>query len=522
MNHSQHNSRRKFLADVGRGMLAVSVGSTVASDLGLVQAEEQSDRRIVFGDLEPLVAMMQETPVDKLQPLLVEKLSSGIELKTLVTAGALANARSFGGQDYAGYHTLMALLPAWQISQELPEKQRALPVLKVLYRNTARIQQTGKTKEKEVLRPVQSETVARSTNGGKLLQSLMHQGDMSATEAAFSGILDSSSPFDAYNDLQHIVQEQPDVHRVVLAWRAWDILQLTGEDYARPLLRQSVRYCVDSERSMLKRKHAPSGIRTLLPRLLDDYKLAGFDIKQVSSKKTTVKRVDQLAREIFAAAPHEAAESVALALSEGFDPESIGEAISLAANLLVLHDPGRSKANGSEKPIASVHGASVGVHASDAANAWRNIARVTNSRNCVASLIVGAYHTAGQKGRVKDDPYLTNDEINAVESDDPTKLMAWLREAVESSDQTRSAAIAQRWANAGHAPGPIFNVLRQYAVSEDGALHAEKYFRTVTEEYAATREELRWRHVVALARVSASQYGWPAPGREQARELLRV
>ena len=58
----------------------------------------------------------------------------------------------------------------------------------------------------------------------------------------------------------------------------------------------------------------------------------------------------------------------------------VGEAISLAANQLVLHDPGRTRADTPAKPKGSVHGASVGVHAQDAANAWRNIARVSNSR----------------------------------------------------------------------------------------------------------------------------------------------
>lgn len=511
MKRTQIESRRRFLSDMGCGMLVASVGTAVASDLGVAQAAEQDDGRLTFGDMEPLVAMMQETPVNELQPRLIEKLAKGMELKKLVTAGALANARSFGGQDYAGYHTLMALLPAWQMAQELPAKQQALPVLKVLYRNTARIQQTGKTKGKEAMRAVQGIEIGQSTDRGRMLQTLMRKGDMAGTEAAFAGMLKSSNPYDAYNDLQHLVQEQPDVHRVVLAWRAWDILQLTGEEYARPLLRQSVRFCVDNR--------ASSGIRTLLPRLLDEYKLPATGSGKV---KPETKWVDQLAREIFAASPKAAAETVAAALSEDFSPESIGEAISLAANLLVLHDPGRAGADGSEKPVGSVHGASVGVHASDSANAWRNIARVTNPRNRVASLIVGAYHTAGQKGRVKDDPYLTRDEIEAVGTDDATKLATLLRESVEDSDQARSAAIVQRWADAGHSPTPIFDALRQYAVSEDGALHAEKYFRTVTEEYTATRAEFRWRHLVALARVSASQYGWPAPGREQARELLRL
>ena len=40
------------------------------------------------------------------------------------------------------------------------------------------------------------------------------------------------------------------------------------------------------------------------------------------------------------------------------------------------------------KPVGSVHGDSIGVHASDSANAWRNMACVANARNCFASLIL--------------------------------------------------------------------------------------------------------------------------------------
>lgn len=59
-------------------------------------------------------------------------------------------------------------------------------------------------------------------------------------------------------------------------------------------------------------------------------------------------------------------------------------------------------------------------------------------------------------------------------------------------------------------------------VSEDGALHAEKYYRTVTEEFAAVRPAFHWRQLVALARVTASEYGRPAPGMVEAREMLKV
>ncbi len=141
MNHS---NRREFLAQVGRGMLLASVGPAVAADLGLASAKaaEPADK-LTFGKLEPLVGLMQDTPAAKLLPILMEKMKAGTDLRTLTAAAALANARTFGGHDYDGYHAFMALPPAYAMSRELPENQRALPVLKVLYRNTSRMQAKG-------------------------------------------------------------------------------------------------------------------------------------------------------------------------------------------------------------------------------------------------------------------------------------------------------------------------------------------------------------------------------------------
>ncbi len=41
-------------------------------------------------------------------------------------------------------------------------------------------------------------------------------------------------------------------------------------------------------------------------------------------------------------------------------------------------------------------------------------------------------------------------------------------------------------------------------------------------EFAVARPAFRWRHLVALARVTASEYGFPAPGYGEACELLGV
>ena len=60
------------------------------------------------------------------------------------------------------------------------------------------------------------------------------------------------------------------------------------------------------------------------------------------------------------------------------------------ANAASLHDEGRLPQNEDRlKPAGCVHGDSVGVHASDAANAWRNLARVSSGRNIFACLMIG-------------------------------------------------------------------------------------------------------------------------------------
>ena len=137
-------NRREFLSDVGRGMLLAGLGTTLAAELGIADvAAGEAEKRLSFGKLEPLVALMQETAPDALLEHLVAKLKSGESLQTLVAAGALANARSFGGQDYVGFHTFMALAPAYRMAQELPTEAAPLPVLKVLYRNAHRVQEFG-------------------------------------------------------------------------------------------------------------------------------------------------------------------------------------------------------------------------------------------------------------------------------------------------------------------------------------------------------------------------------------------
>jgi hypothetical protein len=515
-------SRRDFLVDVSRGVLTAAVGSGMAADLGLGSVfARDTPGSLTFGNLEPLVGLLEDTPPDRLLPLLVERWRNGTELRQLVAGAALANARAFGGEDYVGFHTMMAMAPAYHMAQELSEERRPLPVLKVLHRNSRRLQETGGRKN-EVLRPVQPKPEARDQANGDVLREAVRGKNLGAAEEIFATVAQTSAE-DALNHLLVAVEDATEVHRVVLPYRAWDMLDLIGKEHAHTLLRQSVHYCVKNE-STNYTKHFVE-VRSLLPKMLDEHRLLG---RPLGKRTADDAWVDQFSQTLFKSTPAQAADAAAAALAEGMAAEAIAEAVSLAANQLVLRDAGRPANQTSPgKPVGSVHGDSIGVHACDSANAWRNLARVSNPRNTIACLILSAYQVAQDRIARGGDflswkPHPLPEHLEKIKTTDREQLLREAEDAIRKQDQARAAAVVGRYGTLGYPHRPIFDLLLRYAISEDGALHAEKYYRTVTEEFAATRPAFRWRQLVALARVTASEYGQPAPGYAEACRLLKV
>jgi hypothetical protein len=166
------------------------------------------------------------------------------------------------------------------------------------------------------------------------------------------------------------------------------------------------------------------------------------------------------------------------------------------------------------------------VHACDSANAWRNIARYSDARNAIAATVLAGYQVAADRIRGGDFAAWKRrpapELVEQVKVESQPDLLAALREAIRGNDQDLACAITQRYLDRRHAPEDLFAAFARYATSEDGALHSEKYFHTVKEEYAATRPAFRNRQLIALARVTASQHGHGAPGYRQACDLLGV
>ena len=196
------------------------------------------------------------------------------------------------------------------MAKELPEEKQALPVLKVLYRNSNRIGEKGGRKA-EVLKPVAPATLPEDRKGADVLLAAVKRKDTVAAEKTFAALA-ACSPEDAFNNLLVTVQDGLDVHRIVLPYRAWDLLPIIGREHAHTMLRQSVRYCVKDESPRYSADFAEP--RALLPKLLDRYKLPRAKPGKRSADDAWVEKMSQT---IFKGPAARSAEAVAAALAEG-------------------------------------------------------------------------------------------------------------------------------------------------------------------------------------------------------------
>ena len=507
-------TRRLFLSRVCQGMLCASLGPALARELGLAPGLALDEDGVLdLGPLEALSRRVQESEPLELLSFVAAELRKGVPLERFVAAAALANARAFGGHDYEGYHCEMALLPALEMARRSPGPAAALPVLKVLHRSAARLRAVGGGDRLAAI------ALPAEGAGARELKEQALAGDVQAAERSLAGIARSGGPEAAHEALQELLLEDVEVHRIVLAWRAWDLRRVAGAEHAETLLRQVLRFCADQERGRIARGAPEPSLRRLLPALLEAHGLQQGATTRVA---TSDAELEALATRIRQASRDDAAALAAEALGAGIGVEACGEALSLAAIALLLHDRGMSRDGVPGKPRGSVHGASVGVHACDSANAWRHVAASVGPRLAAATLIAGAYHTADQDAQVAAEPYPWREAAAELELVDPAALLRRLDERIAERDQVGAGAAVQRYADAGHAPAPLVERLLASSLESDGALHAEKYFLTAVEEHGRARPAFRWRHLVGLARVCASQHGFEAPGLAAAREMLRA
>src|SRR5262249_51836566 len=108
---------------------------------------------------------------------------------------------------------------------------------KVVARNAGCIHDP-RNRDRARLQAVAPATLPKGRSGGDLLRAAPGPNE---AEQILAGLLPRESPPDAHNDiLSNSIEPSLDVHAIVMVWRAWDLLDLTGEEHALTMLRQGV------------------------------------------------------------------------------------------------------------------------------------------------------------------------------------------------------------------------------------------------------------------------------------------
>ena len=324
------------------------------------------------------------------------------------------------------------------MARELPEDRRALPVLKVLYRNTNRIQEHGGS-ALEVLHTVKPGVLSAGHDPAARCSATPCAARTwtrpSGTFAAIAGRL-------ARRGLQQPALRRPGRHRgpprrppLPRLGPARRHRQGAGPHAAPPvgpLLRE------ERARREAHRRGRPSPAPSCR-KLLDQYHLAA-DIPRHEAARTTPGSRDE--QDDLRVEPASGRRGRGRGAGRGDRPERRRRG-DLAGRESARPPRRRPPERGPQpgKPPGSVHGDSIGVHACDSANAWRNMARVGNPRNAVACLILGGLPGRPRPRRTAaatsstGRPRPLRRVLEAVKTTDPKGLLAETEAAIRANQQ---------------------------------------------------------------------------------------
>jgi hypothetical protein len=475
--------------------------------------------------IEPLVRFVEETAPESIVARTHDRLAAGTPVREMLLASALAVVRSSDlppGHHGGPLHPLAGLHAVWHIASRLPREHAPLPVI-----------QNVAVANKHIHSPAMGPYILADA------EPVSERDDVEATVEAFRaaaarGVYNACDHYALYllqrlspmRVLEHLLdvaipKNQLDDHYVLFPVFTWRALELLGWEYARYIGRAPVRYVT----------------RPTMPASLDDVDalIAKFGLLEREPRFATgedeTAAITALADEIgrcarFGVVP----EMLARALADGLSLEGTGEALSVGGSTLFLR---------------SQTGNPMDVHINTGANTRRYLLRQPelSLRTKLRALLV--WHTGPEvmmaqrmlapelqpePARVAALPWRAQDdlltEIEELISSLPigerlpkAGLATW-----RCTDEVKqAAALAQQYAEAGYAAGPLITLLGKIACRDNFTeMHALKHHQATWEEFHATRPSLRWRHLVAAVQAAAISHGRIQDVYEHAAEVMHV
>ena len=505
-------------------------------------------------EVEALVRFVEETPPDEIVEATCAKLRSGLPVRDILAANALAVVRSteLPSQHHGGpLHPICGVHAVHEVSRRLPGERGYLPVLQhtALCNNHVHSPTMG-----PYLMPA-IEPMAGNPGGvrsyhisdaelaeGVSRQALAAEDEVQATLGAFHKslralepasaehyfvwLLDRLSPGEALDQLMPlaVARNGHDDHNFIYPVYTARALAHIGQEWAPVLFRPAVRYQARRASRLIRNGYDFADVEALI----EEYKLLDRDIPERSNAAEAA-TIGELGMSMGRRLNYlDNIEPMAKALADGLSFEGAGEALSVGAAAAY---------------ISTSYGNPMDSHLHTGTNNRRYLLRCAgvSKRNRLLALLTGFtgpevllaermlnWHDHLDAGLTAELPRLGEEALldAIVESVEGQPWLDWRKIGVAMTTAPDSVkhtvALARQYAELGYDAGRYFERFAEIACRDDFTeMHSLKHFQAIADEYETTREPFRWLHMVAAAKSAAIIH----LGREhgiynQAKELL--
>ncbi|MDR3417497.1 MAG: hypothetical protein P4L83_15080 [Nevskia sp.] len=482
-------------------------------------------QRVQYAEaIEPLVQFIEETPRSEIVDRTLEKLRAGVPAQTMLTASALAVARSSDlppGHHGGPLHPLAGLYAVMQIVRRMDGEASFLPVLQHVALSNKHIQDPGMGPYSLLeFAPVDAGGV-EATKAAFL--AAVNRGESNKADHYFLWLWQNVPAIEAFDLLLSVAipKNALDDHYFIFPAFTWRALESMDPAYLPILMRPAVRY--------VTRFPAPRAMPEI-DALIEDYKLLTCVTRQQSGEDETV-AIGQVGEAIGRCDSYnDIPVLLAKALAEGLSLEGAGEALSIGAAGLFLR---------------SLTGNPMDVHLHTSANLRRYLLRLDGLSLRNKLLVLLLWHSGPEvkstQFRMEPAPQPDPEAVAALPPRSQEDLLDAIAQSIYEQPPTdwstvtnlgRMRAVpevkgtvnlAQQYVQSGYDAQALIKRLGEIVCHDNFTeMHAFKHHQAIVEEFHATREPWRWMHLVSGAQAAAISFGKNMEIYEEALELLHA
>jgi hypothetical protein len=477
-------SRRQLLQKGASAGAVLGLGELgFLSALGAVSAAEAKlEPKIVrlHAAIEPLVRLLEETPRSRLLEEVAQRIRRGLSYRELLAALLLAGVKNVEPRPSVGhkFHTVLVVNSAHLASMASPPEHRWLPIFWALdYYKSAEARDVEE-RGNWTMSAVDERAVPPAYKARGAFVAAMDQWDEAAADAAVAGLARSAGANEIYElFVRYGMRDFRSIgHKAIYVANSWRTLQCIGWHHAEPVLR-SLAYALLMHEGSNPAERDDAADRPFR-RNLD---LAKRIRPEWHDGEIDGGATQEMLETLRTAPNEETCDAVVAMLNRGVAPQSIWDALHVAAGELLMRQPG----------IVALHAVTStnALHFAYQASGNDETRRLLLLQN--AAFVTMFREAMGGRGRVKD-VTIRDLLVNDIQSDKPAvdQIFGDLRREPMTAARKLLVYLKQSSANAA-AANELMDAARMLVFLKGDDAHDYKFSSAILEDYYHVSPEWR-------------------------------